>query len=302
MFFSSKFTRDDRSTSSFEKHTYDDWYLIPTSRPCIQPPKPKTQAVDVPGANGVTDLSRSLTGYPVFMNRTGANEYMIENDKWPKWIDPLTEVTNKLDGQYLRMYFEDDEPEYYYIGTWSVTNYQAGELYSTLNIEYDLFPYKLKDGWSGYNQDWDTFNFNHDYIMVDISNHWTMLYVNLAQGESGTLFTSRLYGEGKVLEDPVGLFGEMPTHPIVNIHPSSGTSSWRVRLRFTNSELGVSNDDEIIEGTAARTDIDISRFVMTMMNPQKRSASTGADQHLSLVATALEGNISVDVHFQTGRL
>lgn len=298
MFFSSKFTRDDPSSNSFEKRTYDDWYLIPTSRPCIQPPKPKTQAVDVPGANGVTDLSRSLTGYPVFMNRTGANEYMIENDKWPKWIDPLTEVSNKLNGQYLRMYFEDDEPEYYYIGTWSVTNYQAGEFYSTLNIEYDLFPYKMKDNASsGYDQDWDTFNFNHDYIMVDISNHWSMLRVNLATDEAAPLFSSR---NALVADDPVGLFGEMPTHPIVDIEPNQGVANWRVKLSFSNGELGISDLEKVIEGTAARTDIDIPEFVMTMMNPQKRS--TQPDQYLYMSAKCLVGSVSVQVRFQTGRL
>lgn len=299
MFFSSKFTRDNPDANAFEKHTYSDWYLIPTSRPCIQPPNPKTQVVDVPGANGVTDLSRSLTGYPVFMNRTGSNEYMIENDKWPKWIDPLTEVTNKLNGQHLRMYFEDDEPEYYYVGTWSVTNYQAGEVYSTLNIEYDLFPYKMKDGWSGWpEQQWDTFNFNHDYIVVDVTNHWHMLRVELNEGESSSLFRSRSGG----IDDLVSFFGEMPTHPLIDIKPVSGTQSWRVLLTFTNSEIGIDGETEVIEGTAERTNIDISKFVMTMFNPQNKSGVSFADNNLSLQAKSLQGSVIVTAKFKTGRL
>ena len=59
-----------------EKNTWDDWYLIPSSRPVFNPPSVKTQYIDIPGANGQIDLTESLTGYPVYKNREGSWNFM----------------------------------------------------------------------------------------------------------------------------------------------------------------------------------------------------------------------------------
>ena len=42
--------------------SYDDFGLIQKSAPEVTPPAPKTNYVDVPGANGSIDLSEALTG------------------------------------------------------------------------------------------------------------------------------------------------------------------------------------------------------------------------------------------------
>ena len=52
------------------KHSYRDWGLLLKSRPVISPPSPKTVYVDIPGSNGVIDLTESLTGDVKFDNRT----------------------------------------------------------------------------------------------------------------------------------------------------------------------------------------------------------------------------------------
>ncbi len=62
-----------------EKNTWDDWHLVPTSRPVFHPPAQKVKTIDVPGGNGVIDLSRALTGYPVYQNRTGSFEFIVPN-------------------------------------------------------------------------------------------------------------------------------------------------------------------------------------------------------------------------------
>lgn len=299
MYFSSRFTRDDL-TNSFEFNTYDDWFLIPTSRPVIQPPKPKVTATDVPGANGMLDLSRSLTGFPVFMNRQGTNEYMIENDKWPKWLDALTEITNKLDGQYLRMYFEDEEPEYYYVGTWSIASWQTGDVYSTITIEYDLFPYKMKDQYSGLeSQLWDTFNFNKDYIVVTTDGEWRAFKVTVNENnQNGILFNSR---DPLLSQDLVGLFGEMPITPKISVHNVADLTDWQILLQFTNNELGI-EEEKTLSGTASQTDIDIPEFIMTMFNPQMKGTGSIPEQLLSLRVTRLTGNVTVTCRFMIGRL
>ena len=53
-----------------DKNTWDDWHLIPSKRPSFNPPNVKSQYVDIPGGNGVLDLTESLTGYPLYNTRT----------------------------------------------------------------------------------------------------------------------------------------------------------------------------------------------------------------------------------------
>ena len=54
------------------KNTWDDWRLIPTSRPVFLPPDVKKVLVDLPGSDGVIDLTESLTGYVKYGNRKGS--------------------------------------------------------------------------------------------------------------------------------------------------------------------------------------------------------------------------------------
>ena len=44
------------------KNTWDDWHLIPKSRPLVNPPSVKTNVVDIPGGDGALDLSTALSG------------------------------------------------------------------------------------------------------------------------------------------------------------------------------------------------------------------------------------------------
>ena len=63
-----------------DKNSYDEWRMVPTSRPVITPPAVKKKTLEIPGANGVLDISSSLTGFPVYENRTGSIEFVVLND------------------------------------------------------------------------------------------------------------------------------------------------------------------------------------------------------------------------------
>lgn len=65
-----------------DKNTWDDWKMIPVSRPVVAPPVEKVLSVDVPGRDGTTYLSKSLTGYPVFKAREGSWEFYLDTDEW----------------------------------------------------------------------------------------------------------------------------------------------------------------------------------------------------------------------------
>ena len=131
-----------------DKNTWESWHLIPTSRPVVAPPKQKTKIVDIPGGSGVIDLSESLTGYPVFNNRTGSFEFLIvnnmyaeANDTTPSWVDVYTDITKHLHGKTMKMVLEDD-PDYYYEGRFAVDQWNSDKTYSKITISYDVGPYK----------------------------------------------------------------------------------------------------------------------------------------------------------------
>ena len=101
-----------------DKNTWDDWRLVPASRPVFNPPAQKVTTLDIPGGDGVIDLSQSLTGYPVYQNRTGSIEFIVMNDFKP-WHMAYSDIMDYLHGQKLRAVLEDD-PEYFYEGRFTV--------------------------------------------------------------------------------------------------------------------------------------------------------------------------------------
>ena len=159
------------------KNTWDDWHLIPTSRPTFAFPEVKTHQVDIPGGNGVIDLTSSLTGYPTYNNRKGSFEFIVmhsglssdaqgsayDNASKSAWQAVYSEIANYLHGQYMHLSYEDD-PEYYYKGRFTIDEWNSNEEYSTITIGYDLEPFKyslvdINNKW-----EWDTFNFRTGVI------------------------------------------------------------------------------------------------------------------------------------------
>lgn len=130
-----------------DKNTWDDWHLIPTSRPVIAPPEPKISQIDIPGSDGVLDLSDSLTGYMNYENRTGSIEFMVVNDLYylvdthKEWSELYTEIMKHLHGKKMRMVLEDD-PGYFYEGRFKVESWESEEHHSKITIAYDVGPYK----------------------------------------------------------------------------------------------------------------------------------------------------------------
>lgn len=150
------------NSSNKEKNTWDDWYLIPSSRPVFNPPSVKTQYIDIPGANGQIDLTESLTGYPVYKNREGSLEFYVENGH-KDWSVLYSEVMDFLHGQYLTAYLED-EPSYVYEGRFVVNEWKSDKWWSSIVIGYNLYPYKKERIGSLEDWLWDPFDFETGVI------------------------------------------------------------------------------------------------------------------------------------------
>ena len=171
-----------------EMNTWDDWHLVPTSRPLFAQPSPKTQYIEIPGADGSIDLTESLTPYPVYKNRTGSLEFIVMNG-YESWDVKLSMINNFLHGKKMRAILEDDAG-YYYEGRFNVNNWKSNNngTWSNITIDYNVAPYKTSllstvDDWL-----WDPFSFETGIIYpsyfksiaVDGTNTWD--YINLFTG------------------------------------------------------------------------------------------------------------------------
>lgn len=145
-----------------EKNTWDDWHLIPSSRPLVAPPSIKTNYVDVAGVDGGIDLSDYPTSQPTYNYREGSWEFIVMNG-YEDWVSIYQKVMNYLYGIKRKVMLEDD-PNYYYEGRVWVNQWKSGSTNSSITINYKLEPYKKNvfsstDPWL-----WDPFNFKTGVI------------------------------------------------------------------------------------------------------------------------------------------
>jgi hypothetical protein len=140
-----------------DKNTWADWYLIPSSRPVFNPPTPKTNYVDIPGADWHLDMSTVLTGDITYNGREGSLEFIVDNGH-KEWHELYSEILEYLHGRFMKATLEDD-PGYYYEGRFSVNEWRSEPNNSRIVIDYNLAPYKYEAASSLDDWIWDTFNF-----------------------------------------------------------------------------------------------------------------------------------------------
>lgn len=145
-----------------DKHSYRDWGLFLKSRPTISPPSPKTIYIDIPGSDGVIDLTESLTGDVKFDNRTIKCEFVVI-DARNRWANIYSEILDYLHGQRLKIILDND-PTYYYIGRVQVNEWKSDKASATIVIEGNVEPYKMEMFSSLEDWEWDSFNFETGII------------------------------------------------------------------------------------------------------------------------------------------
>lgn len=139
-----------------EKHTFKDWKLIFITAD-IDFPDPKTETIDIPGANGELDFSEVLTGDIVYKNRSISIEFEMI-DKFENWRNKISEISNYLHGKKFKIIFDDD-PNFYYYGRLTVNDFKSNKSTGTITIEADVEPYKYDLFSSLEDWLWDSFNF-----------------------------------------------------------------------------------------------------------------------------------------------
>lgn len=143
-------------------NTWDDWHLIPSSRPVINPPTVRTQFVSIPGLSGDLDLTEALTGFPTYGNRTGSLEFIVANGYRP-WDVAYSRIMEYLQGK-KKVIILEDERNYAYEGRFWVSEWKSDKAYSLITIEYNIQPYKRYILKSGERWLWDPFDFVNGYL------------------------------------------------------------------------------------------------------------------------------------------
>ena len=120
---------------------YLDFSLIRTSME-IGTPKPKTRIVDIEGADGEIDLTEYF-GDVNYNNRqlTFEFETIKRQDEFMKLFSI---IQNAIHGKRMKVQISDD-PDFYYIGRITVSEWKADKRTGKLTIEVDAEPYKLKN-------------------------------------------------------------------------------------------------------------------------------------------------------------
>lgn len=111
-------------------------------------PEAKTYTVDIPGGDGVIDLTESLVGDTLYSNREQEfTFYIIDQQNQEDFEDAKTAVSNFLHGKAYD-YVLTFDPEYTYHGRFHVSSYEhqafPSGILGAIKITIDAEPYKTK--------------------------------------------------------------------------------------------------------------------------------------------------------------
>lgn len=123
-------------------HSYDDFNLILTQK-TIGTPSPKTETIDIPGGDGVLDLTEFF-GEVKYTNRQLSFEFSTIVPK-EEFMELFSRVQNAIHGQKMQIVLDDDS-EWFYFGRITVSEWKADKNIGKFTIDCDCEPYKTRLG------------------------------------------------------------------------------------------------------------------------------------------------------------
>lgn len=185
-------------------NTYDDWKIVPLSRPIVAAPSFKETYVDLPGTYGSLDFSRAQLGLPTYGNRIGQWEFVVLND-FRSWETAYSDIMHTIHGKRCIVTLEDDK-KHFYVGNLTLNEWRSDPGWSRIVISYNLEPFK--------------YLYEPTKLSVDIAQYRTA-YINLK---------SEIIGRG-------------PVHPWIKLTAENlGTNEIDMYILYGNNELGSLQD------------------------------------------------------------
>lgn len=121
-------------------HSYTDLNLIQQSVE-ISPAAPRLNLIDVPGADGMKDLSEQPAGRVTYKSRTLSWTFALyPGDNWDEKHHQVSGVLNGLACKIIL----DRDPGYYYEGRLEVKSYKVDKALKQITIEATCKPYALR--------------------------------------------------------------------------------------------------------------------------------------------------------------
>lgn len=147
-----------------ELHTLHDLGLVfMVGSPLISGAEPDKKLVQVPGADFLLDLSRSVDGQVHYLQRTIKMEFKCIHPP-SEWHKVQSELENALQGRWLRCIFDND-PANFWEGLWTVSPQTRDKHFETFTITGTCNPYKYNStAYDGADWLWDDFFFDDDVI------------------------------------------------------------------------------------------------------------------------------------------
>lgn len=219
---------DDINKKHGQINTWDDWHLIPSSRPVFNQPKPKYSFLEVPGADGVLDLSESLANRVLYGNREGSLDFIVANDYRKSWAAGHSQFANWLHGRRLRVVLDDDK-SYFYEGRFSLDEWRSNNdgTWSNIVISYSLDPYKYSINTSMEEWLWDPFSFEDGIVY-----RYNYIVVGTTGASSPSTVTQTVVN------------GLRPVIPIIHI-TNSEYSTWTITINGSTVQFTVNGSLDI---------------------------------------------------------
>lgn len=236
---SSELAKNYHSITIGDKNTWDDWHIVPASRPLISAPRVKTSFISIPGGDGALDLTEVLAGRPTYERRTGSWEFIVMND-YGDWATRYSDMMAYLQGRQFKIILDDD-PEYYYLGRVSVNEWRSEPYWSRVVFDYNVDPYKRNVDGFGDKWLWDPFNFEtgtvQDYHKLTVNGTLELDFINDGIANIRPIISSSVSGMKMAYSGTTYTLDRGP-NVIDGLVFSSGTN----HLIFTgNGEVSIEN-------------------------------------------------------------
>ena len=144
-------------------HSLDDWGLAIGNNDYIGEPVQETTYIQVPGRDGLIDVSETVAGRPIFKKRSISIVVGALHNRMD-WDSVMSGIRNKIHGRVCHIIFDNDIT-YYWRGRVSVNSFDRSRRLGTFKIEMpNADPYKYSISSSAEPWLWDPFNFETDVI------------------------------------------------------------------------------------------------------------------------------------------